>query len=147
MLLAIEKAKETINHRKKYRAIQNKAENLDDHSVLNLLVWNSNRDKSKHVNAIIDYIQENYQEKISIEDLVEELGVSTTYLNKKFKESTNYTFNEFLNRYRIQKAIELIERGEDKISMIALDVGYSNYRYFIKVFKKYTNFLPSDFGR
>lgn len=71
--------------------------------------------------------------------------MGTTYLNKKFKEATSYTFNDFLNRYRIQKAIERIKTGEDKITMIAIDVGFSNYRYFIDVFKKYTEFLPSDF--
>ncbi|MBO1911696.1 helix-turn-helix domain-containing protein [Microvirga sp. 3-52] len=39
----------------------------------------------------------------------------------------------------------MISIGQEKISTVALDVGFSDYRYFIKVFKRYTNALPSDF--
>ena len=96
---------------------------------------------------MIAYVQENYDQKISMNDLVEALDRSATYLNNKFKESTTYTFNEFLNRYRVHRAIEMLRQGDCKISMLALDVGFSNYRYFIKVFKRYTNVLPSDFAK
>ncbi len=146
LITAVETAKESIVLRKHYQLIQNKMVNPDEINVLNLDIWNQMNQKSIHVTKMIEYIENHYHEKISMQDIVELLGMSATYLNKKFKESTTYTFNEFLNRYRIQKAIEIISIGEDKISMIALDVGFSNYRYFIKVFKRYTKSLPSDFS-
>lgn len=66
-------------------------------------------------------------------------------MNQKFKEETGYTFNEFLNRYRVKKAIELLKNGNEKITNIAVEIGFGNYRYFSQVFKKYANALPSDF--
>src|SRR5690554_826275 len=96
---------------------------------------------------MLDFIQENYHKKISINDLVEVLDKSSTHLNQKFKEETSYTFNVFLNRYRIQKSIDLIKSGENKICNIAISVGFSSYRYFISVFKKYTACLPGDFQK
>lgn len=146
LIAAVESAKESITLRRKYQLIRSRNINSDNINILNLNVWNNINDKSVHVTKMIEYIQEHYHEKISMQDLVDLLGMSATYLNKKFKENTTYTFNEFLNRYRIQKAIDIIRIGEGKISMIALDVGFSNYRYFIKVFKRYTNLLPSDFS-
>ncbi|MEK3888778.1 response regulator transcription factor [Bacillus sp. FSL K6-3431] len=142
---AVESAKESVTLIKQYQLIQNKVATLDKLNVLNLDVLNATNHKSIHVKQIIEYIQENYPQKISMDDLVDRLEMSATYINNKIKESTTYTFNELLNRYRIQKAIEIISVGDDKISTVALDVGFSNYRYFIKVFKRYTKSLPSDF--
>ena len=142
---AIERAKESVTIKKQYKLLQTNIATPDKLNVLNLDVLNATNYKSAHFNQIMDYIQENYQTKISMDDLVNKLGMSATYINNKIKESTTYTFNELLNRYRIKKAIEIISIGEDKISMVALDVGFSNYRYFIKVFKRYTKALPSDF--
>ena len=118
---------------------------MENFSVLNLGVLNEINNKSIHIKQIIDYIQDNYSQKISMDDLVNELEMSATYINNKIRENTTYTFNEVLNRYRIQKAIEIISIGQEKISTVALDVGFSDYRYFIKVFKRYTKALPSDF--
>lgn len=142
---AIERAKESVTFKKQYQLLQTKIATPEKLNVLNLDILNATNYRSAHINQIMGYIQENYHSKISMDDLVNKLGMSATYINNKIKESTTYTFNELLNRYRIQKAIEIISIGEDKISMVALDVGFSNYRYFIKVFKRYTKALPSDF--
>lgn len=142
---AVDKAKTAIDRKKEYHIMQESITTPQDINVLNLEAWKSTNSKSEHVKEMVAYIQENYDEKISIHDLVYQLGRSTTYLNKKFKDKTSFTFNEFLNRYRIQQSIERIKIGNEKISMIALDVGFSNYRYFIKVFKHHTGMLPSDF--
>ncbi|WP_440897829.1 response regulator transcription factor [Amphibacillus sp. Q70] len=142
---AIKRAKVAVDAKKQFQIMEQSIKTPEQINLLNVDVWNEVNDKSKHVQQMIAYIQEHYHEKISVNDLVEELGMSTTYLNKKFKEGTSYTFNDFLNRYRIQKAMERIKTGEDKITMVAIEVGFSNYRYFIDVFKKYTNFIPSDF--
>src|SRR5690554_233603 len=94
---------------------------------------------------MLGFIQKKYHQKISIKDLVEVFDRSSTHLNQKFKIETSYTFNVFLNRYRIQKSIDLIKEGENKICNIATSVGFSSYRYYIRVFKKYTGCLPGDF--
>lgn len=143
---AIERAKESVTLKKQYQFLQDKIATPEKLNVLSLDILNVRQNNSGHVKQVLEYIRENYSKKMSMLDLVDQLGMSATYINNKIKESTTYTFNELLNRYRIQKAIEIICVGEDKISMIALDVGFSDYRYFIKVFKRYTNALPSDFS-
>ncbi|EUJ37649.1 response regulator transcription factor [Brochothrix campestris] len=100
---------------------------------------------SKSVQALLTLIEEHYAEKITVTDVAEQVNRSKTHLNKRFKALTGYTFNDYLNRYRIAQAIIRLEKGEDKISTIALDVGFNNYRYFIDIFKKYTHLLPSEF--
>lgn len=91
------------------------------------------------------FIQDHYAEKISIQDLVDKLDMSATYLNQKFKAETSHTFNEFLNRYRIQQAMRRLKLGEDKVHVIASEVGFKDYKYFSLIFKKYANCTPTQF--
>lgn len=100
---------------------------------------------SQKVKAMVDYIRNHYNERISITDLSEELDTSPTHLRSLFKSQTTYTFNEFLNRYRIQQSIYKIQHEGGKIYNIASEVGFSDYHYFINVFKKYTNYSPGKF--
>ena len=67
------------------------------------------------------------------------------YLNSKFKSFTGYTFNDYLNRYRMQKAVDLLKENKYKVYEIADLVGFSDYKYFIKVFKKYVGCSPAKF--
>lgn len=100
---------------------------------------------SQHVAKMIAYVQENYHRKISIHHLVNLLGLSASYLSQKFKLETSYTFNDFLNRYRIHKAMEMLRAGEGKVYTIAQDCGFSDYKYFISIFKKYANCTPGQY--
>lgn len=99
----------------------------------------------KYVDIMLDYIKQHYKEKISIVDLCNKLYVSSTYLNIQFKKETNYTFNDFLNRYRILRSIELLKTGKLKIYQIAEFVGFQDYKYYIQVFKKYVGCAPMKF--
>lgn len=121
----------------------------DDMNVLNELLniahidYSNNR--TKYVVQMLDYIKNHYDKKISITDLSEQYQVSTVYLHAKFKEETTYTFNDFLNRYRILKAIELLRKGDMLIYEIADAVGFQDYKYFSQVFKKYIGSSPTEF--
>ncbi len=90
-------------------------------------------------------IMTSYADKISIETFSEELGVSGSYLSRKFKEATGQTYLDFLNKYRIQKAVKLLETGTYKVYEVSEMTGFSDYKYFSTVFKKYTDSSPSDF--
>lgn len=142
---ALKRAKDQINQRRQFEFIKNSTINIEDIYTLNMDLIKDSFHISKHVSYMINYIMKNYSKKISIKDLVATTGMSDTYLNQKFKEETSFTFNEFLNRYRIQEAINIMKTGEGKVYTIASDVGFNDYRYFISVFKKYTNCTPSDF--
>ncbi|WP_053943307.1 response regulator transcription factor [Kallipyga gabonensis] len=99
--------------------------------------------KNKYADAMLQYIRNHYAERISLTDLSQELNISCTHLNAKFKAETGYTFHAFLNYYRIRRAVELQKSGQYKLYEIAELVGFSDYKYFNKVFKKYTGYSPN----
>lgn len=144
--LALERAKQQLEQRKLYLHAKEKGEQVDQFDLLqgaNLGIVSSNR-----VKRMLEYIHANYARKISIHDLAETLHTSSTYLNQKFKDETSYTFNEYLTRYRIMQAIQMIREDDNdkKVYAIAEDVGFSDYKYFISVFKKYVNISPKKFA-
>lgn len=96
------------------------------------------------VRSMIIYIQENYYNKISIRDLSKILMYSESMLNKKFKDSVGITFNEYLNRYRINKSIYYLQNSDYNITEISYNCGFSSPKYFARVFKKYMGLSPSE---
>lgn len=100
---------------------------------------------SRHVTALLSRIKTDYANKLSLKRIAGEMGISATYLNRKFKEEMFFTFNEFLNRYRIQKAISLLMENQYKIYTISEMTGFREYRYFALVFKKYVGCSPTEF--
>ncbi len=100
---------------------------------------------NKYAEEMLRFIQDHYSERISITDISQKLNVSCTHLNTKFKAETGHTFNDFLNYYRISKAVELQKQGQYKLYEIAEMVGFSDYKYFNKVYKKYVGCAPNNF--
>ena len=92
---------------------------------------------------MLQYIQQHYAEHISLTDLSQELNISCTHLNAKFKGEMGYTFHDFLNYYRICKAVELQKQRNYKLYEIAELVGFSDYKYFNKVYKRYVGYAPN----
>ena len=99
------------------------------------------------VKQMLEFIYMNYKNKIIIQDVVNELNYSETYLNKRFKEAVGTTFIEYLNRYRIQKSLELLREGDDAVQDIAWKCGIGEYKYFNTVFKKYIGCSPKEYVR
>ncbi|MEG0239380.1 response regulator transcription factor [Anaerorhabdus sp.] len=143
---ALRRAIEQIEMRKSYLFQISKKEEITENNVLNekLLLLT---DKSVTVAQMIQYIQENYQKKIVMYDLVEKLQCSATLLNNKFKTETGTTFNDYLNRYRILIAVEMIKDKQYPIYRIAEMTGFKNYKYFNIVFNKYIGCSPKDFEK
>ncbi|KMK77840.1 AraC family transcriptional regulator [Alkalihalobacillus pseudalcaliphilus] len=101
--------------------------------------------QSSLINEAIQYIKLQYQQKLTLKQVSETLNVSSVTLNLKFKEYTQFHFNEFLNRYRIIKALELLQDDSKLVYEIAEEVGYSEYKYFSSVFKKFVGMSPKQF--
>lgn len=96
------------------------------------------------VSAMITYINDNYDEKISISDLTNTLMYSESMLNKKFKKEVGITFNEYLNRFRINKAIFYLKEKLYTVAEVSTMCGFSSPKYFSRVFKKYLGFSPTE---
>lgn len=97
------------------------------------------------ITEIMDFIHENYQKKILMSDLVKKINYSDTFLNKKFKEAVGTTFMEYVNRYRIQKAVLMLMDQELPVQEVAWKCGIGEYKYFNTVFKKYLGCSPKEF--
>ena len=141
---ALKKAKEKI---KKLEALETVKELTDDNEeteFFNPKIY-LGKDKNRYVEKAVEKIISSYAEKLNIKDIAEELGVSTSYLSRKFKDVTGETFLDVLNKYRIQKSIKLLGTQEYKIYEISEKVGFTDYKHFCNVFKKYLHTAPGDF--
>lgn len=98
-----------------------------------------------YVARAIQKIQDNYMDKIGIESISEEMGVSASYLSRKFKEVTNHSFLDLLNQYRVQQAIKLLNTGRYRVYEISDMTGFGDYKHFCTVFKRYTAMSPTGF--
>jgi AraC-like DNA-binding protein len=91
------------------------------------------------------FIQQNYTRSFSLEELSETIGVSKSYLSRIFKSDTGISLWDYLNRYRIQKAKELLLLTDESITAIAANVGYEDVGYFGRVFREITGVSPRAF--
>jgi len=99
------------------------------------------------VNQVLDYIAENYKNKITLSDLEQLLHYSERHINQKFQRAVGTTVIEYLNRYRIQKALDLIRKGELPLSQVGYACGIGEYKYFNYVFKKYIGCSAKEYRR
>jgi len=100
---------------------------------------------SNIVTRAIDYIDKQYMKDIGLLELSDHLGINSGYFSHVFKEKTRESFSSYRNRIRIEKAVEMINRGGMSTDEIARSVGYNNTNYFIKIFKKVTGKTLSEF--
>ena len=101
--------------------------------------------QNAYVQKTVHHIIKHYHEKISIEEISERLGVSASYLSRKFKEDTGHTYLDFLNMYRVQQAVQLLDEGIYRVYQISDLTGFTDYKHFCAVFKRYTNTSPTEF--
>jgi len=92
--------------------------------------------KNDQIRTALKYIDENYASDIKLADVAKAAYFSTGYLSRIFKSETEYTFKEWLNKVRIEKAQELIIHTNLKYYEIAEKVGYKDYKYFSSYFNK-----------
>lgn len=97
------------------------------------------------VTSILDFITDHYSQKITLSDLAEHVHYSERYINQRFQKALGTTVIEYLNRYRIQKAIALLQEDKLAISEIGFLCGIGEYKYFNYVFKKYVGCSPKEY--
>ncbi len=94
----------------------------------------------------IEHIRENYtNEDISLKSVAAHVNLSPTYFCSLFKKETGMNFSDYLSKVRIDKSAELLKRTSKTISEIAFEVGFSDYRYFSQIFKKFKGETPREY--
>ncbi|QEN08235.1 helix-turn-helix domain-containing protein [Oceanispirochaeta crateris] len=102
----------------------------------------------KHADAIyqtIQYINKNYAEKVTLDEVASSVYLSPAYFSKIFKEEMKCNFNAYLNQVRINKSKNLLINSKFSLVEIAGMVGYEDQSYFTKVFKKMTDLSPGKY--
>jgi AraC-like DNA-binding protein/mannose-6-phosphate isomerase-like protein (cupin superfamily) len=99
--------------------------------------------KLERFRNVFDYIEENYTEKINMEDLYRMANLSGYYFCRLFKQITGKTANEYIINFRLNKAEHQLKNSDMNITEIALSTGFNDVNYFSRLFKKYKKITPS----
>jgi AraC-like DNA-binding protein len=95
--------------------------------------------------AVIEFIEQNYQNHISLDELSKVMGMCSKYFCKIFRDVFNKTPIDYLNTFRIEKACELLVLGQNSITEVAYLCGFNDSCYFARCFKKYKNTTPKKY--
>lgn len=101
---------------------------------------------NKLIAQVKQYVEEHYTEEISFETIAKSLFVHPKYLSQLFKRVTGENFVSYLNGYRIQRAVELLQSGHYMVYEVSEMTGFRNATYFSQVFKMITGKSPSEVG-
>lgn len=91
------------------------------------------------------YIENNFQQKITVDQLAEMVSVGKRSLERRFKKATANTLNEYAQRVKIEAAKKHLEMSSKKITDIMYEVGYSDTKTFRTSFKMVTGLLPKEY--
>lgn len=105
----------------------------------------SSNSVSSLVRRTIAYIQSDYRKHITLESAAEVIHVTPSYLSMLFRQQTGSTFVEYVNRFRVRKACDLLRAGSLKSYEVAFDVGFQDEKYFHNIFKRYTGMTTKQF--
>ena len=95
--------------------------------------------------AIRAYVRENYSRDISMQDAARAMNYSEVYFCRLFKQCFDQNFTAYLTRLRVKEAKKLLEDPRANIKDVSRSVGYSDSKYFSKIFKRITGQLPSEY--
>lgn len=103
--------------------------------------------RNEHVVNVIKYIDENITKTLSLKDIAEHFHLSKEYLSAIFKRETDTQLMVYINEQKMKLAKALILSEEMPFASVSDYLGYENYDYFSKTFKKYTGVSPSQFKK
>jgi transcriptional regulator GlxA family with amidase domain len=92
-----------------------------------------------------EFIENNYQEKFSVDQLAEKFGIGRRSFERRFKKATNNTVVEYMQRVKIEAAKRSFETSRKNINEVMFDVGYTDTKAFRTIFKKITGLTPVEY--
>lgn len=103
------------------------------------------RKMGKIAPEILEYIQSNYNKKLTLKEVAQKCFYNPTYFSKMFKECYHKTFTQYLNELRIQEAVKQLETTNRTVEKIGVEAGFDDKKQFYKVFKEYTGTTPKKY--
>ena len=115
-------------------------------------LWESGEDKGADSSSVVQqveqihrYIEQSYHETITLTVLAEQYHMDASYLSRIFSQKYGETIIAFLTRIRMEKAAELMKDQDKKLETISFLVGYDDYNYFSRVFRKKMGCSPREY--
>lgn len=101
--------------------------------------------KSIRLQQAMNYMEESFQEHLSLEDIASRIGMTPKSFCRFFKEMAHCSPIDYLNNYRIERASYQMLTTDMNVTQIALENGFNDLSYFIKTFKKYKGITPKKY--
>ncbi len=102
---------------------------------------------NKYIHAVMEYIEQNYSDSLSVLDLVNIVPLSRRVLERLFKEETAMTLHQYIQNCRIEHFTHLLLSTDSSLSEIAIQVGFDDCKNLSRVFRKYKNVSPAEYRR
>ena len=99
------------------------------------------------LNKAIDYIKKNYERGIRVSDIADAISVHRVSLYRLFKECLNVSVEKYLQNYRMDKAVYLLQNTDLSVTEICARVGMFDYPHFCRQFKRHFGFTPSEYRK
>ena len=99
----------------------------------------------KRMDRILKYVREHYSEKISLTEIADHEGLTTSYLSHFFKDNLNQNFQTYVNTLRFEHALYLLVKTDMRIIDICLQSGFSDSKYLNKMFLQVYGVTPKEF--
>lgn len=135
----------TPHHLSGEKRAREKASNIIGYILEVLMIVNEQASQNLHILKAIDYINSHLAETISLSDLAAFLHLSREYTASLFKKETGMTVSSFINEQKLARACDLLRDKEKSLVTIAQALGYENYGYFSRIFKKRYGVSPAKF--
>ncbi|WP_168120871.1 response regulator [Paenibacillus sp. HB172176] len=103
------------------------------------------KDRNAYIARAEQFIADNYAEKIRLEDVSELLHVNANYFSSLFKREMGKNFIDYLNEVRIAESRKLLLQTDYKVFEISMLVGYGNFSYYNKIFKRLNGMTPQTY--
>lgn len=99
------------------------------------------------INSTVDFIREHHHQRLTVEDLADQAGLSPRQLHRKFRDVFGLSVQDFLIKTRIQAASDALLHSDLSIAQIATDFGFCDQSAFTQLFRKHTGLTPLRFRR
>lgn len=103
--------------------------------------------QQKYIEDALQFIEQNYANHITVNDVAKHISIDRSYLHRLFKQYLNKSPQQFLLNLRIEKSCFLLANSSLKIGDIARSVGYKDVLLFSKIFKQIKNCTPSEYRK
>lgn len=103
------------------------------------------KEGSNYTEACRNYISRHYREKLYLEDVAEKIGISASYLSRRFSRDMGISFQEYVTRVRIDRASNMLRYSELTLAQIAEYVNFPSQSYFGRVFREHMNMTPRQY--